>query len=137
MELHITGTIQEINRLDDTVQGFTTFSSKARKISPNGNLIIGEIVLSDTQNNFVLAAAIWEGPQRTLRILEDHNGNFIQGIATDVSDSGYVVGSIFDASFNSFGFIWNDNFENGVEIFEDWLDAVAPGTNFPFVNIQS
>ena len=125
-----------INRLNDTVQGFTTINSVARNISPNGNFIAGDIVLQDGIGNTLLVPAVWEGPQRTLRVLTDSNGDFIQGAVSDVSNLGITVGTFFDASFNSFGFIENPEFTNGVEVFEDWLETVSPGTNFPFSSLN-
>ena len=110
-----------INRLNDNIEGHSTVSSSAKNISPNGNYIGGEISAIDPQGNFKLYAVIWEGPERTLRVLTDSNDNFIQGGVSDISDLGYAVGTFFDASFNAFGFIWNPDFTNGVEIFEDWL----------------
>ena len=87
-----------INRLDDTVPGFTTLNSTALKISPNGNYIAGEILLLDAQSNFISTPVIWEGANRTLRVLRDNNANIVNGIVSDVSDAGHVVGSFFDAS---------------------------------------
>ena len=110
-----------INRLDDNIEGFTLFQSIASSISPNGNYIGGEIVATDALGNFKAFPVVWEGTERTLRILTDSNGDFIQGTVNDVSDSGYAVGFYFDASFNSFGFIWNPEFTNGVRLFEEWL----------------
>jgi len=128
-----------INRLDDNIQGSTLFQSRAKTVSPNGNYIGGEIIAIDTLGNFNVFPAIWEGTARTLRILTDSSGNLLSGTVNDVSDLGYVVGSFFDASFNSFGFIWNPDFTNGVKLFEDWLEEESPGANFPFdsINVDS
>ena len=69
-------------------------------------------------------------------MLQDSNGDFIQGTVSDVSNSGFAVGTFFDTSFNSFGYIWNPDFTNGVRIFEEWLEEVSPGANFPFATIN-
>ena len=121
-----------INRLDDIVEGFSTFQSTASSISPDGNFIGGDIVLIDSQSNFLPVTVVWEGADRTLRILTDSNGDFVQGSVADVSNSGYTTGVLFDEQFNLFGFIWNPDFTNGVEVFEDWLSEIDPDTNFPF-----
>ena len=128
-----------INRLNDNIEGFTLIQSVAKAISPNGNYIGGEIVAIDTLDNFKVFPVVWEGAQRTLRVLTDSNGDFIQGTVNDVSDLGYAVGSFFDASFNAFGFIWNPEFTNGVRLFEDWLEEESPGVNFSFdsINVDS
>ena len=128
-----------IHRLNDNIEGHTINQSIAKNISPNGDYIGGEILAIDGQGNFKVFAVVWEGVARTLRILTDSNGDFIQGTVNDVSDLGYVVGSFFDASFNSFGFIWNPDFTNGVRLFEDWLEEESPGANFPFdsLNVNS
>ena len=72
-------------------------------------------------------------------IRDSSNDDFIQGTVNDVSDSGYAVGSFFDASFNAFGFIWNPEFTNGITLFEDWLEEESPGANLPFdsINVDS
>ena len=128
-----------INRLDDNIDGHILIQSKANSISPNGNYIGGEISAIDSQGSFKLYPVVWEGTERTLRVLTDSSGNFVQGTVTDVSDLGYTVGTFFDASFNAFGLIWNPDFTNGVEIFEDWLEEESPGANFPFdsLNVNS
>ena len=66
------------------------------------------------------------------RVLTDSNGNFVQGNLEDISNSGYATGVIFDDQFNLFGFIWNPDFTDGIELFEDWLSEIDPNTNFPF-----
>ena len=128
-----------INRLNDNIEGFTLIQSVAKAISPNGNYIGGEIVSLDALGSFKVFPVIWEGAERTLRVLTDSNGDFIQGTVNDVSDLGYAVGSFFDASFNSFGFIWNPEFTNGVRLFEDWLEEESPGANLLFnsINVDS
>ena len=130
---------QGINRLNDNIEGFTLVQSIAKAISPNGNYIGGEIVSIDALGSFKVFPVIWEGAQRTLRVLTDSNDDFIQGTVNDVSDSGYAVGSFFDASFNAFGFIWNPEFTNGIRLFEDWLEEESPGVNFSFdsINVDS
>jgi len=125
-----------INRLDDNINGHTLFQSIAKSISPNGNYIGGEITAIDNLGGFRVLPAIWEGAEKTLRILTDSNGNLLSGTVNDVSNLGYVVGSFFDASFNSFGFIWNPEFTNGVRLFEDWLEEESPGANFPFDSLS-
>ena len=55
-----------INRLDDLVEGFSTFQSTANNISPDGNFIGGDIVLIDNQGNFISTPVVWEGIDRTL-----------------------------------------------------------------------
>ena len=128
-----------IHRLNDNIENYTLFQSVAKSISPNGNYIGGEITAIDNLGNFKVFAAVWEGTERTLQILTDSSGDFIQGTVNDVSDSGYAVGFYFDASFNSFGFIWNPEFTNGVRLFEDWLEEESPGANLPFnsINVDS
>ena len=128
-----------INRLNDNIEGFTLIQSVASSISPNGNYIGGEITATDalgTPNTFPV---LWEGAERTLIILTDSSGSPISGRVNDVSGSGYAVGFYFDASFNSFGFIWNPEFTNGVRLFEDWLEEESPGANLPFnsINVDS
>ena len=125
-----------INRLNDTVAGFTIFNSIAQAISPDGNFIGGEIRLIDEKSNFINAVAIWEGPERTLRVLTDNNGNLINGIVSDISNSGYAVGTFTDESFNPFAFIWNPDFElsgtPGVRPLELWLEEEFGMANLPF-----
>ena len=128
-----------IHRLNDNIQNFTLIQSRANSISPNGNYIGGEIVAIDALGSAKAFPVVWEGTERTLRILTDSNGDFIQGTVNDVSDSGYAAGSFFDASFNAFGFIWNPEFTNGIRLFEDWLEEESPGVNFSFdsINVDS
>ena len=125
-----------INRLNDNIPGHSLVQSIAKTVSPNGNYIGGEITAIDSQGSFQLYPVVWEGAERTLRVLTDSSGNFIQGTVTDVSDLGYAVGTLFDVSFNAFGLIWNPNFTDGVEIFEDWLEEESPGANFPFDSLN-
>ena len=114
-----------INRLNDVVAGFTTFQSIASSILPDGNFMGGNIVLIDTQSNFLSVPVVWEGANRTLRVLTDSNGDLIQGTVLDVSNLGFAVGTFVSADFiDSFGFIWSPDFINtdsngGVQIFED------------------
>ena len=111
-----------INRLDDTVLGFTTINSVARNVSPNGNYIGGEILLQDPQDNVLSVPVVWEGSTRTLRVLRDPDGSLVQGNVLDISDLGYATGTFANVSLtDSFGFIWNPSFGDNVEIFEDWL----------------
>ena len=128
-----------INRLNDNIEGFNLIQSVAKSISPNGNYIGGEITTTDALGNPKVFPVIWEGTERTLRVLTDSNEDFIQGTVNDVSDSGYAVGFYFDASFNTFGFIWNPEFTNGVRLFENWLEEESPGANLPFnsINVDS
>ena len=124
-----------INRLDDIVVGFSTFQSSASSISPDGNFIGGDLVLIDSQNNFLSVPVVWEGADRTLRVLTDSNGDLIQGTVLDVSNLGFAVGTFVSADFiDSFGFIWSPDFINtdsngGVQIFEDWLEEIDPNNN--------
>ena len=128
-----------VNRLNDNIEGFTLIQSVAKAISPNGNYIGGEIIATNGIGSFTSLAVVWEGDERTLRVLTDSNGDFIQGTVNDVSDLGYAVGSFFDTSFNAFGFIWNPDFTNGITLFEDWLEEESPGANLPFnsINVDS
>ena len=79
-----------INRLNDNIEGFTLVQSVAKAISPNGNYIGGEIVAIDTLDNFKVFPVVWEGAERTLRVLTDSNGDFIQGTVNDVSAVSYT-----------------------------------------------
>lgn len=123
-----------IHRLDDNIPGSTLILSSATSISPNGNCIGGNITAIDSIGNFILVAVVWEGPERALRILEDGNGDPILGSVNDVSDLGFVVGAFFDSNFNSFGFIWSPEFDDGVQLFEDWLAEQSPGATLPFAS---
>jgi len=54
-----------INRLDDNIQGYSLIQSVAKKVSPNGNYIGGEITAIDNFGNFQVFPAVWEGAERT------------------------------------------------------------------------
>lgn len=121
-----------INRLDDSIPGHTSPDSFATSVSPDGNYIGGAVFALDANDEIKLFPVIWEGPERTLRILVDENGDFAQGGVTDVSDSGFAVGNFFDDDFNPFGFIWNPDFTDGIQLFEDWLAEQSPSAFLPF-----
>ena len=121
-----------INRLDDSIEGYTLIQSRASCVSPNGNYIGGEILASNPLGSVTLFAVIWEGANRTQRILADSEASPIQGSVVDVSDLGYAAGILFDADFNSFAFIENQETTNGVVVFEDWLEQLSPEIDFPF-----
>ena len=99
-------------------------------VSPNGDYIGGEILALTTDGHSLLYPVVWEGSARTLRVLRDGTGSFVQGNTLDVSDAGIVVGAFFNAAFDSFGFIWRPEFGDNVRLFEDWLDEVAPNNTF-------
>ena len=120
-----------IHRLDDNIEDHTTISSVPRVVSPNGNYIGGEILALTTAGDSVLYSVVWEGSARTLRVLRDRNGNFVQANTFDVSNAGIVVGAYFnDELTDFFGFIWKPEFGDNVRLFEDWLDEVAPNNTF-------
>ena len=123
-----------INRLNDNIEGYTLIQSRANSISPDGNFIGGEILASDSLGNFNTLAVVWEGANKTQRILTDSEGIPIQGSVSDVSDLGFAVGFLFDADFNNFAFIENPASTNGAEIFEDWLQQQSPDINLPFTS---
>ena len=125
-----------INRLDDSIVDHTLISSRARNISPNGNYIGGEISALDINGNFKLYPVVWEGPARTLRVLTDSNGDFIQGSVSDVSNMGITVGLILDSNFDISGFIDNPEFTNGAENFESWLETISPGISSSFISLD-
>lgn len=120
-----------IQRLDDVIEGHITIRAVANDVSPNGNYIIGEILAFSPAGSSVFYPVIWEGSERTLRVLRDSNGNFFQGNAVDVSDEGFTVGHFFNAALtDAFGFIWQPEFGGNIRLFEDWLDEVAPSNTF-------
>ena len=125
-----------INRLNDSIEGHTLISSRANNISPNGNYIGGDISALDINGNFKLYPVVWEGPARTLRVLTDSNGDFIQGSVSDVSNLGITVGLILDSNFNISGFIDNPEFTNGAENFESWLETISPGISSSFISLD-
>ena len=113
-----------INRLDDNIPGFTLVDSAANAISPDGNLIAGDITVVSANNGVQTFATIWRGPNRVLEVLRDANGNLIQGSVNDIANSGYAVGVLVQAGNNfSNGFIWHAEFTNGITIFENWLNG--------------
>jgi hypothetical protein len=126
------GDSYSIHRLDDSIEGHTLFQSRARAVSPNGNFIAGEITAFDAQGNFAVFPVVWEGAERTLRVLTDSNGNFAQGTVTDVSDLGFSAGTTFNQGADLLGFVWSPEFDNGIMIFEDWLAEQDPEVTPPF-----
>ena len=68
-----------IQRLDDVIEGHITTRAVANGVSPNGNYIIGEILAFNPAGSTVQYPVVWEGSERTLRVLRDSNGNFFQG----------------------------------------------------------
>ena len=120
-----------IHRLNDSIPGHTLILSRANAVSPNGNYIAGQITAIDPQGTPVVYAVVWEGTERTLTVLADDNGNFLQGTTLDISDLGFAVGTFTNADFtDSFGFIWQPEFGASVRVFEDWLDEIQPTNTF-------
>ena len=120
-----------IHRLNDSIPGHTLVQSRANAVSPNGNYIAGQISAIDPQGTPVVYPAVWEGSERTLTVLADDNGNFLQGTTLDISDLGFAVGTFANADFtDSFGFIWQPEFGASVRVFEDWLDEIQPTNTF-------
>ena len=70
-----------INRLNDSIEGHTLFQSRANSISPNGDFIGGEILAIDPLGNFNTLAVVWEGANKTQRILTDSEGIPIQAVS--------------------------------------------------------
>ena len=111
-----------IHRLADTVAGFTLYQSIAYAVSPNGNNIGGYVAVEDNLVGVVrVLAAVWEGSDRTLRILKDKNGIDLEGVVFDISDLGYAVGTLVEEDLTDRGFIWHSSFGANVKVFEDWL----------------
>ena len=120
-----------IHRLNDSIPGHTLIQSRANAVSPNGNYIAGQISARDPQGTPVVYPVVWEGSERTLTVLADDNGNFLQGTTLDISDLGFAVGTFANADFtDSFGFIWQPEFGASVRVFEEWLDEIQPTNTF-------
>ena len=120
-----------IHRLNDSIPGHTLILSRANAVSPNGNYIAGQITSINPQGDFATYPAVWEGTDRTLTVLLDGDGNFIEGNTLDISDLGFAVGALTNADFtDSFGFIWQPEFGASVRVFEDWLDEIQPTNTF-------
>ena len=113
------------HRLNDNIAGYTTTSSGAGNISPNGNFICGHISALDSSGNSMIFASVWEGDAKTLRVLTDGDGNFIRGFVRDISDSGFAIGpSINTDNTRSFGFITEGTGE--VQRLNEWILTKDP-----------